>query len=60
MTTQSGYMPHDQQGQQGQPGVVFISADICPVTGGAHQVKSRPGAIGLIIGIIFCPIGCIA
>ncbi|BEI80327.1 hypothetical protein CcaverHIS002_0108560 [Cutaneotrichosporon cavernicola] len=40
--------------------VQLISAQICPVTGQPHEEKSRPGAIGLMIGICFCPIGCIA
>lgn len=49
-------VPHGGQPMKQQ----FVSAEICPVTGGPHQEKSRPGAIGLIIGILFCPIGCIA
>jgi hypothetical protein len=51
------------QGKPGKPGVKpgqVISAQICPVTGGPHAEKKRPGVIGLVIGIVFCPIGCIA
>ncbi|CAK9785963.1 hypothetical protein CC85DRAFT_312319 [Cutaneotrichosporon oleaginosum] len=56
-----------QPGQPGQPGQIapgqagqMASLQVCPVTGGSHVEKRRPGVIGLIIGICFCPLGCIA
>ncbi|BEJ11409.1 hypothetical protein CspHIS471_0108310 [Cutaneotrichosporon sp. HIS471] len=36
------------------------SALICPITGGQHLEKSRPGAWGIAIGVLCCPIGFIA
>ncbi|BEI80328.1 hypothetical protein CcaverHIS002_0108570 [Cutaneotrichosporon cavernicola] len=45
--------PGMQQGMQ-------VSALICPMTGQKHVEKSRPGPLGIVIGLLFFPVGFIA
>lgn len=48
----------------GTPGTIIVgqypTATFCPATGGAHVPTSSAGAMGIIIGIVFCPCGLIA
>lgn len=38
----------------------FPTANFCPASGGAHDPVEKAGAMGIIIGILFCPCGLIA
>ncbi|GMK54843.1 hypothetical protein CspeluHIS016_0114290 [Cutaneotrichosporon spelunceum] len=42
------------------PPQYMVSNTVCRVTGGAHREDTRMGALGILIAICFCPIGCIA
>jgi hypothetical protein len=54
-----------QPGMHMQPGIVvpmtqMATPNFCPATGGAHTPEESTGIIGIIVGIVFCPIGLIA
>jgi hypothetical protein len=62
MVQQPGAHPGMNPGHPGQMVMVqqFPTSNFCPGTGGAHTPHTRAGAMGILIGILFCPIGLIA